>query len=301
MTEAWIIGLRGVQYVCGALLFGLPAFLLYSGRATDGLSLAWPRPLLMGGAVVLLAAAPLAVVAQTAVMAGSLEEAIKPGSLIYMITGMGLGAALALRALFAALALGATAWLKPGRRLWAVLTTTGGLISASFAWTGHGAATEGDGRWLHLGADILHALAASLWIGALAAFVALALWRPSRPEAQERALQQALAGFAGIGTLAVGVLTLTGLANSAFLVGWTNLPSLTASPYGRLLAVKLGLFAAMLALAATNRFHLTPRMESAPDRALGHLRASLLIELGLGLAILAIVAVMGTLPPPAAV
>lgn len=304
MTEAWIIGLRGVQYGCGALLFGLPAFLLYSGRATDGLPLRWPRPLLTGGAVVLLTAAPAALVAQTALMAGSLEEAIKPDSLTYMITGMGLGAALALRALFAAFALGAAALLKPGRRLWTALAAAGGLTSASFAWTGHGAATEGDGRWLHLVADILHALAASLWIGALAAFVFLALWRPSRLEApdraQDRALQQALAGFAGIGTLAVGVLTLTGLANSAFLVGWDNLPSLTASPYGRLLAIKLGLFLAMLALAATNRFHLTPRMEGAPDRALSHLRASLLIEFGLGLAILVIVAVMGTLPPPAA-
>lgn len=294
------MGLRGVQYVCGALLFGLPAFLLYNRQAIGGLPLGWPRPLLLGGATVLLAATPAALVAQTALMAGSLEEATRPDSLIYMVTGMGLGAALALRFLFAALALGAATLLKPGQRLWTILMVAGGLIAASFAWTGHGAATEGDGRWLHLGADILHALAASLWIGALAAFAILVLWRPSQPAAQDHALQLALAEFAGIGTLAVGVLTVTGLTNSAYLVGWANLPGLTASPYGRLLAIKLGLFVAMLALAATNRFHLTPRMAGAPDRSLSQLRASLLVEFSLGLAILAIVAVMGALPPPAA-
>lgn len=299
MTEAWIIGLRGVQYVCGALLFGLPAFLLYSGRATGALPLRWPRPLLLGAAAVLLAAAPAALVAQTALMAGSLREAIRPDSLIFMVTGMGLGAALAARALFAALALAALAAVAPGRRLWGLLAAAGGLTSASFAWTGHGAATEGPGRGLHLGADILHALAASLWIGALAAFVILAMWRPARPEAQDRALQQALAGFAGAGTWAVGALAVTGLANSAFLIGWPEAATLAASPYGRLLGIKLGLFAAMLALAAANRFRLTPMMEASPDEGLRRLRVSLPIEFGLGLTILAIVAVMGTLPPPA--
>ena len=293
------MGLRGVQYVCAALLFGLPAFLLYSGRATGALPLRWPRALLAGSAAVLLIAAPAALLAQTTLMAGSLEEAIKPASLSYMITGMGLGAALALRALFAAVALGAAALLKPGRRLWTVLTAAGGLTTVSFAWTGHGAATEGGGRWLHLGADILHALAASLWIGALAAFVILALWRPARPQAQDRALQQALAGFAGIGSWAVGVLTVTGLTNSAFLIGRPDMAALAASPYGQLLAIKLGLFVAMLVLAAINRFRLTPLMARAPVEGRRRLRASLTVEFGLGLAILAVVAVMGTLPPPA--
>ncbi|WOB79928.1 copper homeostasis membrane protein CopD [Brevundimonas nasdae] len=301
MIEAWVIGLRAVQYIAAALLFGLPAFLIYSARATGPVPLAWPRPALFWAAVALALAAPAALVAQTAMMAGSLGEAIKPGSLGMMVTGMGLGMALAVRSAIAFLAVAAIAMIRPGPRLWWVCVWLGLVVSASFAWTGHGAATEGSGHGLHLASDILHALSASLWVGALAAFAALVIWRPTNPSAQDRALARALAGFAGIGTVAVAVLLLTGLVNSAFLVGWCGLWTLTDTAYGRWLVLKIVLFGLMLSLAAVNRFRLTPAFKTDLDSrpVLGHLRRSLVVEFALSLAVLTIVAVMGTLAPPA--
>lgn len=299
MVEVWIVGLRGGQYAAGALLLGLPAFMLYSARAVEPLTLRWPRPVLIWTAAVLALAAPALLLAQTTLMAGSLAEAVQPASLGFIITGMGLGQALVVRTLAAVLALGLALLLRPGRLMWSLLLLPGLVVSASFAWTGHGAATVGAGHRLHLAADILHAVAASVWIGALAAFTALILKRPGDTPVWDKGLERSLAGFAGVGSAAVGVLVVTGLVNSAFLVGLSNLARLWTSPYGLLLSIKLALFGAMLALAAANRFRLTPLMAADAARGALHLRKSLTFEFGLGLTILAIVAAMGTLPPPA--
>jgi copper resistance protein D len=304
MIEVWVMALRGVQYAAAAALLGLPAFMLYSAGAVRGLALAWPRPLLAWSAAVMLAAAPIALVAQTALMAGAFEEALKPASLGFVIA-MPLGMALAVRAAIAALLLILVLALKPRWTLWCIAALLGGLISATFAWTGHGAATEGDGRLLHLVSDIVHTLAASVWIGALVAFAGLAFWRPREADAHDRGLARALAGFAQVGTLAVGLLVVTGLVNSFFLVGVENALTLAGSPYGLLLIAKLVLFALMLGLAALNRFQLTPSLARAGDEgssltSIGELRLSIGVELAVGLTILALVAVMGTLAPPAA-
>lgn len=302
MIEAWIIGLRALQYGAAAMLFGLPAFLIYSGVSRPGVDLRWPRPALLWSAAIVALTAPAALVVHTAMMAGSLSEAIKPQTLGMMISGMALAGALVIRAVFALVALAIILLIKPGVRLWWIMVALGAVITASFAWTGHGAATEGGGHEIHLASDILHALAASLWIGALAAFAALVVWRPAQPSRQDEALAQALSGFARVGTLAVAVLMLTGLINSFYLVGWNGLPLLPVTAYGQLLIAKVVLFVAMIGLAALNRFQLTPRFKATDDTSaltVGHLRRSLLIEFSLAMGVLAIVAVMGTLAPPA--
>ena len=80
--------------------------------------------------------------------------------------------------------------------------------------------------------------------------------------------------------------------------------SLPGLALARLLALKLLLFAAMLALAAANRWRLTPALEAAlidsdadPAMAAAAMRRSLIAELMAGAAILALVAWLGTLDP----
>lgn len=300
MADVWIVVLRGLQYAAGALLLGLPAFMLYSQQAVGPLGLRWPRQVLIWAAATAAVAAPAALVAQTAMMAGSLSDAVKPASLAFMVTGTGLGQALMVRTLAAVLALGAALLLRPGRPMWSVLTLLGVIVSASFAWTGHGAATEGAGHAAHLISDVLHALAASIWIGALAAFAVLVVRRPAEDPAWEASVARSLTGFAGVGATAVGTLIVTGLINSAFLVGPSKALELWTSPYGVLLMIKLVLFGLMLGLAAIHRFRLAPLMARDAGQALPHLKKSLTIEFAAALGILAVIAVMGTLPPPAA-
>jgi putative copper resistance protein D len=116
---------------------------------------------------------------------------------------------------------------------------------------------------------------------------------------------RALEGFSGTGTVVVGLIVVTGLINSWLLVGVSGISSLPTSLYGQLLLTKIGLFIAMLALAAANRFRLTPALEKAMAQndyaaAISALRTSLALEAGAAITILALVAWLGTLEPPTA-
>ena len=299
--EASIVAVRWLQYGAAVALLGTPLFLLYGfGRGHDASDTVGARRMLAAAALAVALLSLAGLVAQTAVMAGSLDEALKPASLGFMIEGTALGKAYVARGAAALIALALLLLVPSGRLLWG-LTALGGLVVvASFAWTGHGASTEGPGRLLHLGADIVHAVTAALWLGALVAF-ALLLARPRDLPPVHRALK----GFAGVGTLAVALLVVTGLINSGFLIGLDRPGSLFTTLYGQLLLLKLALFAAMVAVAARNRYRLTPALgtalETGGDAApsIGRLRGSVLLETVLGAAILLVVALMGTLPPPA--
>lgn len=295
--------LRWLQYSGVVVLLGVPLFLLYSFKGADSPNMAWTRPTLITSAIVVGLGSPAALVIQTAVMAGSLSEAVKPASLSFMVTGTTLGIAMVARTVAAIFSLVALVSLKPGRVLWGLVVGAGLIAAASFAWTGHGAATEGAGGLLHLIADIIHAVAAALWLGALAALMILLL---QRSQSDDPAIHRALNGFAGTGTLAVVLLVVTGLVNSWFLIGPTRVGALGNSFYGQFLIVKLALFGFMLALAAANRFRLTPALGSVlaggenSRPALQRLRRSVIAETLVGAVLLAVVAVMGTLTPPSA-
>src|SRR3546814_8694451 len=117
----------------------------------------------------------------------------------------------------AALAVCLVASLLLPRHPVAVLGTisvaAGGGLS-SLAWSGHGAATEGGAGMVHLGADILHLLAAGAWVGALAALLLMASRAsPTDDAVYVRALHRALDGFAGVGTAIVGLIVVTGFVN----------------------------------------------------------------------------------------
>src|SRR3546814_15461216 len=109
----------------------------------------------------------------------------------------------------------------------------------------------------------MHLLAASAWIGALAAFVLIFVQRKDDDRGDLPLAHRALAGFAGAGTLLVALIVLSGLVNGLILVGFENVGELGTSLYGQLLVIKLVLFGGMLVLAASNRFRLTPALRSA--------------------------------------
>jgi putative copper resistance protein D len=101
-----------------------------------------------------------------------------------------------------------------------------------------------------------------------------------------------------LGVVSVGALLVTGSVNGFFLIG--DARGLTKTEYGRMLLIKIALFAVMVAIAV-NRLALTPLL-AAPDgrrrTAKQRLVRNSLIEVCCGLAILAMVSVLGMLPPP---
>ena len=301
-----IIATRIVQFAAAVVVFGAPLFLLYGLKGPDRAALGWPRPLAMVASLALFFSAVAALMAQTAAMVGDPAAALDRAMMGSVMLETPFGLAIAARALAAALALALCLVLRPGTVLWLSLTALGAVAVASFAWSGHGAATEGPGALAHLIADVLHLIAAGVWLGALAALALMLGPHAAPPEpAAARALHGALAGFSGVGSAVVATLVLTGLVNSWFLVGLDGLSRITNSPYGLLLVAKLVLFAGMLVLAAANRFRHTPGLAAAlaagaTDRALAALRRSVALETALGLAILVLVGLLGTLAPVAA-
>ena len=173
-------------------------------------------------------------------------------------------------------------------------------LVASIAWTGHAASTPDKLGYLHLASDALHLTAASAWVGGLLP-LSLLLRAARRRKDWASFELDAVQRFSNLGIASVATLILSGFVNAWILVG--SFRGLVVTGYGQLLMLKLAAFAAMLALAAFNRFVLTPRLALASDDARQDAHRALsrntLIEIALGLSIFAMVGVLGTLHPAA--
>ncbi len=300
MIEATVSALRWVQYLAAVAAVGLPLFSLYPLRHTQS----GPGYRISVAAGLVLAAGALGgVIAQTAMMAGSWTAGLDPAAIGYVVQSTGLGLAHIARAALALIGVAALL-VRPGCRPTSVLAILAFACAlASFAWSGHGATTQGQAGILHLMADIVHLLAAALWLGALAGFLLLL----ARPDTSGLAITaRALGRFSTLGTAAVAVLTVTGLVNASFLMGLEGLGRITGSIWGLLLIAKLVLFGLMLALAAHNRFTLTPALSRAASHSaqaaapVRRLKISIGLEMLAGIALLGLVAAMGVQVPPAA-
>jgi copper resistance protein D len=165
---------------------------------------------------------------------------------------------------------------------------------ASLAWAGHAAATPGLQGDIHLVSDILHLIAVGAWVGGLLPYILLLkTFRHRKATGSELAIITATQRFSNLGILAVGTIVVTGVVNTWNLVG--SVGALIGTDYGRLLLVKIGLFLVMVGFATINRLRLSPRL--ATDDATSKLERNSLIEAGLGLIVLFVIGVLGTLPP----
>lgn len=306
--EDWaLIGVRFALYADLSLLFGVPLFGLYAltsdERRSTGLVPFRPIVLLLATAGVLLSLLGFAILAAT--MAGVAIGDVDRDTFAMLLTETAPGWALLVRlAALLALLLAGLALPRRAERILPAVSVLAAVALASLAWSGHAVATEAAAGVAHLIGDVLHLLAAGAWLGALVALATMML-HPATVggDARLHAIHHALAGFAWIGTLIVGAIVATGAVNGWFLVGPGHLLALADTVYGRLLLAKLALFGTMLGIAAHNRFRLTPAFQGAlargePERALSALRRSVMIEAGLALAILALLAWLGTLEPP---
>jgi putative copper resistance protein D len=171
---------------------------------------------------------------------------------------------------------------QPGPLRSGAILAGAGLVLAATSGTGH--TQVGPYRALHVTADAAHLLAAGAWVGGLIPLLyGLAGNADYRP--------RLLACFSRMGLTAVSVILGTGIVNATLILG--SVAHLTDSDYGRMLLVKISLFAAMLLCAAANRFLFMPRLPESSQ----HLQRSVLIELGFGVIVIGMVAVLGLLEP----
>lgn len=178
--------------------------------------------------------------------------------------------------------------LRPSRAALGAVGLGAAGVMLERALSGHADASTTPGftvavQWLHL-------VSVGAWIGGLV-WLLLALRRedPDRRPALARKFSRVAA--AGLGLVAV-----TGTLRALDEVGaWSRLFD---TSFGQTLLVKLGLFAALVALGARNRFR---NVAAATASRFGGLRRLLRAEVALGAAVLAAAAVLTGLAPSATV
>ena len=202
-----------------------------------------------------------------------------------MILGAGEGIATGIR--MAGLALAALA-LRPSPRFQPLALVGAALASMSFAGVGHIHAL-----WPSIAPSVLlclHLLCVAFWLGALA---------PLLITARDRNESQIAAVAARFGQWALGVVVLLLGAGAGLL--WTligNAAPFWSSDYGRMMAIKLLMVAALLGIAAMNKLYLTPGLLRGQARAFVLFRRAVQAEMVLGALILLITATFTTVTGP---
>jgi copper resistance protein D len=291
---------RFIQFAAAMLIFGTAAFRVYALAGNDthaapillaGFDACFRRVLLIASVIALISATTL-LLCQAAEMAGSPSAATDYAAVSAVLLETRFGRVWRWHLVLAAILVLACLGRQPRRPVILILSL--GFL-ASLAWIGHATMDEGAARFAHELNQTGHLVAAGLWLGGL---VPLAwIMRQTRRQPGNFAIslaRDALRNFSHMGYVAVALIALTGAINTSLLVG--SLDAMFDTPYGRLLAIKILLFLAMVVVALINRFRLAPRIshDSGAIRALGRTVA---LEQSLGLAVLAIVSVLGTWPP----
>jgi len=294
---------RALDYLAIALVVGVLAFLI--GVAPPALlggafeRRAW---LLLGvglalGAVVSV----LGILLQGAEASGlSLWASVK-SAIISNILGSRFGWVWGIKALLFALSLGALAFRRRAPyRLW--LAAVAAYLVITPALAGH--ASIQSPVWAFFPADVVHVLAASIWVGGIACivFALPAATRAVEPAARTGVLIDVLARFSPLALSAVAALALTGTVQAYIDV--RSLNALTHSTYGELVLLKTGLLGLLIGLGAINRERVIPALRrllaaaATPGETGVLLRRSTRGELATMACVFAVTAALVAFAPP---
>ncbi len=187
--------------------------------------------------------------------------------------------------------IGAVAMFGTGETKTRILLAGGFAVIAVAlqAGLGHGAAMGGAEGHLLFATLILHLLAAGLWLGGLAPLLIVIKAIP--PEAAFRVATR----FSRAGVACVITIAITAAIQAWYLIG--TVAAFTNTTYGLVALGKLILFAALIAIAATNRW-LTSRIPtSSGQHAKNLLYKSIIIETAIGLTVIILAGILMELPP----
>lgn len=216
----------------------------------------------------------------TASMAGSWAAALQPATVQLVLSKTFFGQVWVWHLLLNLLLVIVLARPWPALRLPVIA-----LLLATLAPVGHGAMLDGLSGQLLILNQVVHLACVGAWLGGLLLLV-LILRR-----SQGHGLGAILRRFSGVGYGLVAGLLVTGLINVRVLTGqlW---PTPLFSGFALILLIKVMLVLGMLALALLHRL----RIERCDERV-GSLKASVMVEWLLGVAAVAAVSLLGTLPP----
>ena len=164
------------------------------------------------------------------------------------------------------------------------------ILIATTTMMGHGASTELEAPWI---LDYAHNLLSSIWIGGVIffAFVALPTISKTDNSTKEKIALSLIPRFSGLFIIAIGILIITGPTLLWFLDD--NVTSLTDSTYGKLILIKIGIAAAMIAFGGLYQIKFLRNTHDFEKLNISkRISKSLKFEAGLGIALLAVVALL---------
>jgi len=180
-----------------------------------------------------------------------------------------------------------TGWLSLG-----VLLSAGTLMATSYV--SHAGGAMGI-EWPALINDLLHLVAAGVWVGGLFHF-AIECGPLNRELADGRKtslLAIVVPRFSTVAIMSVATLVVTGLFNSWVEVGRFQA---LATPYGSVLLAKVALFVGLLSLGAINLLRLSPQLASSKSAG-WKLTRSVRVEATLGIIVLLATGFLASMQP----
>ena len=229
---------------------------------------------------------------ETALIGDGWADAIDASTIQSVLFETSVGKAWLIQAL-AALLLLLTLFL-PARHRTMATAITSGLLLAGLASTGHAAMHEGWQGIAHPLNDVVHVLAGGAWVGSLLPLF-LILKSQDKAVALSGDARSALMRFSSLGHIAVALVLASGVINTLFILG--HLPADLSSPYQAMLAAKIALIGVMIALALVNRYRFVPQASLNQPQALLAIWRATIVESGLGLCVIGLVAWFGMLEP----
>ncbi len=202
-----------------------------------------------------------------------------------------LGHSMLARLLLAAIGVGAIKVASSPRARPAVVASVAAVWSIAAALTFTLSGHPRTGRWQDLAVvvDVVHVVAAGLWIGGLVPLIA-GLSAPDGDAAAERAIARR---FSTLATVAVTVVVGTGTVQAVRQFGEPT--ELWSSSYGRLLIAKVAAVALIVAVGARSRAIVRDR-----DSAVRGLRTTVLLESAISVVVIALTALLVNASPPRA-
>ena len=180
------------------------------------------------------------------------------------------------------------------------------LMLATFSLGGHAPEALAQSS-VPIALDYVHLAAMTAWLGGLLPLALAARVARGRPEAAQW-LSQLVRRFSGLALACVLYLGVSGIY--AFSLDVHGLAPLAGTTYGRVLLMKLCLFAVLICLGGVNRLFVIPRLSGPPsasgevdlsgeraERAATHLRWTVRAELAAGSMVLLAVAALTSLAP----
>jgi copper resistance protein D len=303
LIVARALHLAATVMLVGAVIFhyyiGAPALHQASEGAGARVTARFTQWTAWTGLAVAVASGAVWVVVLTAQITGDPIWDTLPDDAMTLLTQTQFGRVAELRFVIALLLAGALAWHRRSDGLRWLTVALALCFAGSLAWTGHSGAGDGFAGYIQVAADAFHLIAAAAWVGGLIPLACLFVLA-SRPANGLSPAQVAdvTRRFSTMGIISVAILLITGLINTWYLVA--SVAILVGSSYGQLLMIKVALFLIMVGIATINRTRLTPMITTDGNgysTATGRLAWNSLTEASLGLAMLAIVGALGTLPP----